>query len=157
IVHRATFCDSFCSAPEGGWMIEAEIVTRRRKWTADEKAVLLAEVEAEGGKVKLVARRHGISESLVDNWSSAWRMAPMAAAGTRRRMRPTASRGEAMAQESGERAVADARCASGVELGLVSLDEIGHRRTLNRAGCAGPTPRRAGRRPCCRKEGWPRR
>jgi transposase len=56
-------------------MIEAEIVTRRRKWTAAEKAALLAEVEAEGGKVKLVARRHGISESLIYNWRSAWKMA----------------------------------------------------------------------------------
>jgi transposase len=56
-------------------MIEAEIVTRRRKWTAAEKAALLAEVEAEAGKVKLVARRHGISESLIYNWRSAWKTA----------------------------------------------------------------------------------
>jgi transposase len=56
-------------------MAEAEIVTRRRKWAAEEKAALLAEVEAEGGKVKLVARRHGISESLIYNWRSAWKMA----------------------------------------------------------------------------------
>jgi transposase len=50
-------------------------VERRRKWTASEKAALLAEVEAEGGKVKLVAHRHGISESLLYNWRSAWKMA----------------------------------------------------------------------------------
>lgn len=50
-------------------------VERRRKWTVSEKAALLAEVEAEGGKVKLVARRHGISESLLYNWRSAWKMA----------------------------------------------------------------------------------
>ena len=37
-------------------------VERRRKWTAEEKAALLAEVEAEGGKVMVVARRHRISE-----------------------------------------------------------------------------------------------
>jgi hypothetical protein len=30
-------------------MGETEIITRRRKWTAEEKAALLAEVEAEGG------------------------------------------------------------------------------------------------------------
>jgi hypothetical protein len=39
---------------------EVEIVARverRRKWTIEEKAALLAEVEAEGGKVKLAARR----------------------------------------------------------------------------------------------------
>jgi transposase len=50
-------------------------VERRRKWTDAEKAALLAEVEAEGGKVKVVARRHGISESLIYNWRSAWKMA----------------------------------------------------------------------------------
>ena len=50
-------------------------VERRRKWTDAEKAALLAEVEAEGGKVKLVARRHRISESVLYNWRSAWKMA----------------------------------------------------------------------------------
>ncbi len=51
-------------------MTEAEIVTRRRKWTGEEKAALLAEVEAEGGRVAMVARRHGLSESLLYNWRS---------------------------------------------------------------------------------------
>src|SRR5260370_33327988 len=50
-------------------------VERRRKWTAEEKAALLAEVEAEGGKVKVVARRHRVSESLLYNWRSAWKAA----------------------------------------------------------------------------------
>jgi len=49
----------------------SEIITRRRKWQPAEKAALLAEVEAEGGKVVVVARRHGISESLLYNWRSA--------------------------------------------------------------------------------------
>jgi transposase len=44
---------------------------RRRIWSAQEKAALLAEVDAEGGKVCLVARRHRISESLLYNWRSA--------------------------------------------------------------------------------------
>ena len=51
-------------------MAEAEIITRRRKWTAEEKAALLGEVEAEGGRVGMVARRHGLSESLLYNWRS---------------------------------------------------------------------------------------
>ena len=62
-------------------MGEVEIVPRierRRKWTEAEKAALLAEVEAEGGKVKVVARRHRISESLIYNWRSAWKMATAA-------------------------------------------------------------------------------
>jgi len=50
-------------------------VERRRKWSAEEKAALLAEVEAERGKVSLVARRRGISDSLIYNWRSAWRAA----------------------------------------------------------------------------------
>ena len=56
-------------------MSEAEIVSRRRKWTAEEKAALLAEVEVEGGRVSVVARRHGISDSLIYNWRSAWKAA----------------------------------------------------------------------------------
>jgi transposase len=50
-------------------------VERRRKWTAREKAALLAEVEAEGGKVTVVARRHRISESVLYNWRAAWKAA----------------------------------------------------------------------------------
>jgi transposase len=46
-------------------------IERRRKWTAQEKAALLAEVEAEGGKVMVVARRHRISESVLYNWRAA--------------------------------------------------------------------------------------
>jgi transposase len=50
-------------------------VERRRKWTAQEKAALLAEVEAEGGRVTIVARRHRISESVLYNWRAAWKAA----------------------------------------------------------------------------------
>jgi transposase len=57
-------------------------VERRRKWTLEEKAALVAEVEAEGGKVKLVARRHRVSESLLYNWRSAWKAAAAAAVGS---------------------------------------------------------------------------
>ena len=62
-------------------MAEVEIVARverRRKWTPQEKGALLAEVEAEGGKVAVVARRHRISESLLYNWRSAWKAAAVA-------------------------------------------------------------------------------
>lgn len=50
-------------------------VERRRKWSAEDKAALLAEIEAEDGRVMVVARRHGISESLLYNWRSAWKLA----------------------------------------------------------------------------------
>lgn len=61
-------------------MADVEIigrVERRRKWSAEEKAALLAEVEAEGGKVTVVARRYRISESVLYNWR-ATRKAAMA-------------------------------------------------------------------------------
>jgi transposase len=56
-------------------MADLEIISRRRKWTPAEKAALLAEIEAEGGRVSVVARRHGISDSLLYNWRSAWKAA----------------------------------------------------------------------------------
>ncbi len=51
------------------------VVERRRQWTPEEKAALMAEVEAAGGRVSVVARRHGISTSLLYNWRSAWNAA----------------------------------------------------------------------------------
>jgi transposase len=39
-------------------------------------------VEAEGGRVSVVARRHGISTSLLYNWRSAWRAVALAAQAT---------------------------------------------------------------------------
>jgi transposase len=64
-------------------MADVEIVARverRRKWSAEEKAALVAEIAAEGGKVRLVARRHRIAESLLYNWRAAWKAAASAAA-----------------------------------------------------------------------------
>jgi transposase len=55
------------------------VVERRRQWTPEEKAALMAEVEAEGGQVSVVAERHGISKSLLYNWRSAWRAAGLTA------------------------------------------------------------------------------
>jgi transposase len=54
------------------------VVARRRQGTTEEKAALMAEVEAEGGRVLMVARRHGISKSLLYNWRSAWKAAAAA-------------------------------------------------------------------------------
>ena len=66
-------------------MSDVEIIARverRRKWTMEEKAALLAEVEAAGGRVRPVARRHRISESLLYNWRSAWKAAAAATVGS---------------------------------------------------------------------------
>ena len=59
-------------------MSEGEIITRRRKWSPAQKSALLDEVESEGGKVAVVARRRGVSESLLYNWRSAWKAAACA-------------------------------------------------------------------------------
>jgi transposase-like protein len=61
------------------------VVARRRQWTPEQKAALLGEVEAEGGQVSVVARRHGVSTSLLYNWRSAWKAAAMAAQSKARR------------------------------------------------------------------------
>jgi transposase len=66
--------------PKGGPVSAKEIITRRRQGRAGEKAALLAEVEAEGGKVRPVARLHGISDSV----RYGWRAAIKAAAGEAR-------------------------------------------------------------------------
>ena len=58
------------------------VVERRRQWSPEHKAALLAEVEAEGGQVSVVARRHGVSTSLLYNWRSAWKAAALAARAT---------------------------------------------------------------------------
>jgi hypothetical protein len=52
---------SFWSVPEGGCMAETAILARRRKWAAEKKVALLAEVDAESGRVAMAARRHGLS------------------------------------------------------------------------------------------------
>jgi transposase len=62
--------------------VDGEIVARverRRQWTAEEKAALMAEVDAAGGQVSLIARRHRISKSLLYNWRSAWKAAALMA------------------------------------------------------------------------------
>jgi len=51
---------------------------RRRVFRAEEKAALLAEIDAEGGRIRLVAGRHGLSESVLYNWRSARKAAALA-------------------------------------------------------------------------------
>ena len=53
-------------------------VERRRVWMGQETAALPAEIDAADGKVRLVARRHQISESALHNWRSARRRAAVA-------------------------------------------------------------------------------
>jgi transposase-like protein len=43
------------------------------------KGALMAEVEAAGGQISVVAQRHGISKSLLYNWRSAWKVAGLTA------------------------------------------------------------------------------
>ncbi len=53
-------------------MERIEVITgvqRRRRYSAQEKAFMVAECERPGMSVSLVARRHGISASLLFRWS----------------------------------------------------------------------------------------
>jgi transposase len=48
-----------------------EILTspeRRRRWSTEEKARVVAEAKAPGAMVAAIARRHGVSRSLVYTW-----------------------------------------------------------------------------------------
>ncbi|HVC61488.1 MAG TPA: transposase [Acetobacteraceae bacterium] len=62
-------------------MADVEIIARverRGNWTAEEKAALLAEVDAKGGKVMVGARRHRISESVLYDWRAVEKAAAVA-------------------------------------------------------------------------------
>src|ERR1700757_467331 len=50
-------------------------VERRRKWSAQEKAAIVAESLAEGAVVSEVARRHGLSPQQVFGWRARLREA----------------------------------------------------------------------------------
>lgn len=51
-------------------------VERRRRWSDDEKMRIIAETLAPGAKVAAVARRHGVSPSLLFFWRrQAWTVA----------------------------------------------------------------------------------
>jgi transposase len=56
---------------QGGGYRRIELITgeaRRRPWSAEEKAKILAESFQLGAKVADVARRHGMNRSLLWNW-----------------------------------------------------------------------------------------
>lgn len=51
--------------------MRAEVLSameRRRRWSDDEKAQIVAETLLPGAKVSAVARRHGVSASLLFSW-----------------------------------------------------------------------------------------
>ncbi|HEU0059398.1 MAG TPA: transposase, partial [Hyphomicrobiaceae bacterium] len=44
------------------------IASTRRRWRREQKLAILAEVDAPGGSVSEVARRHGLHTSLLFRW-----------------------------------------------------------------------------------------
>ena len=44
------------------------VATTRRRWSASERRTILAEADADGAVVSKVARRHGVSASLLFRW-----------------------------------------------------------------------------------------
>ena len=56
---------------EGGSYRRIEVITgqrRRRQWTAEEKARIVAESFEEGANISEVARRHGVVRGLLTVW-----------------------------------------------------------------------------------------
>jgi transposase len=56
---------------EGGSYRRIEVITgqrRRRRWTAEEKARIVAESFEEGANISEVARRHGVVRGLLTEW-----------------------------------------------------------------------------------------
>jgi transposase len=57
--------------PMSGHSAVAEVdvvATTRRRWSAAERRIILAEADADGAVVSEVARRHGVSASLLFRW-----------------------------------------------------------------------------------------
>jgi|SRR6516162_9096820 transposase len=54
--------------PDGIEVIEGPQPGRRRRFSAEEKRQLVAETMVPGSSVSLVARRHGLSSSLLFRW-----------------------------------------------------------------------------------------
>ena len=54
--------------PEGMEVIEGAQPGRRRRFTAEEKRRLVAEASEPGSSISLVARRNGVSSSLLFGW-----------------------------------------------------------------------------------------
>jgi transposase len=112
--------------------VDGEIVARverRRQWTPGEKAALLGEIEAAGGQVSLVARRHGISKSLLYNWRSAWKAAALAARGSASpgfiQLGVVADRsdeGSALRMMGGGASVREAGAALAAHAGVIEID-----------------------------------
>ena len=70
---------------EAGAYQRIELITGRqvrRRWSADEKAQIIAESAAPGAKVSDVARRHGVNRGLLTVWRRQARRRPEAAAGS---------------------------------------------------------------------------
>jgi transposase len=55
--------------------MKAEILVgpeRRRRWSAEERARIVAEASAPEARVADIARRHGVSRSLIYTWRREW-------------------------------------------------------------------------------------
>ena len=131
--------------------MEVEVVgwsDRRRIWSAEEKAALLAEIDAAGGKERLVSRRRQISESLLYNWRSARKAAAVAMGGPENAefilvgvIEAPATRGPAMLALSTPEPAPQPPCAEGkagsIEIALpngarVSVDAFVDEKALSR-------------------------
>jgi transposase len=112
-------------------------VERRRKWTAEEKAALLAEVEAEGGSVATVARRHGMAESVLYDWRAAWKAATSMLGASPAGFIPLGRVAGVVPREPGMRTRASEAATGGIEIALpngtrISVDAFVDEHALSR-------------------------
>jgi transposase len=100
-------------------------VERRRRWSSEDKARIIGETLAPGAKVSEVARRHGISASLVFTWRRQSRANHVPGAVVRRfaAMRLAEASTEAAASTTSEQPR-----ASGGRNGLIEISLGGGRR-----------------------------
>jgi transposase len=94
-------------------------VERRRRWSRDDKARIVEETLSPGAKVSEVARRHGVSASLVFTWRRQSRASREAAPAVQRfaAVQIAATPTEAVQSTKGEQSRAEA----GIRSGLIEI------------------------------------
>jgi transposase len=103
-----------------------DCVERRRRWSREDKARIVEETLAPGAKVWAVARRHGLSASLVFTWRRQSRANPETA--------PVAPRfcavriADASAQAANSATSGQSRAGAGGRSGLIEISLGGGRR-----------------------------
>jgi transposase len=103
-------------------------VERRRRWSRDDKMRIIEETLAPGAVVTEIARRHGISTSLVFTWRRRARLASVVSAGQLVPVQLTPAAAESVSSTEAPAAIPSRRRRGLIEIELgggkrVSVDE----------------------------------